>query len=99
MHFFRKKSHQEDDSEVKNLYTMKRGQRGIVTEIHGGHIFKRRLADIGIREEKTLTKVCNQPLHGPVQVKVDNTEIALGKHMAMRIKVRCIETLTCEGDG
>ena len=98
MRFFGKNNHRKDDkdSDIKSLYHMQRGQKGVVVNIQGGHIFKMRLSDIGIREDKVVTKVCNQPLHGPVQVKVDNTEIALGRHMAMKIEVKCLDSIKCE---
>ncbi len=81
---------------LRTLNEMERGQRGVVVEIHGGHLFVQRLADIGLRINKTVTKVCNQPMHGPVQVKVDNTEIAIGRHMSQRIFVKCLDQVTCD---
>ena len=94
MRFSEKNKHSSSD--LISLSLIQRGQKAIIVEIHGGFVFTKRLADIGVREGKEITKVCDQPLHGPVQIKVDNTEIALGRNMSERILVKLIETLTCE---
>ncbi|MFP4459724.1 MAG: ferrous iron transport protein A [Candidatus Zixiibacteriota bacterium] len=75
---------------------MKRGQFGIVEAIEGGQSMRKKLEDIGIRIGKKIVKICNQPLSGPVQIKVDNIQVAIGHRMASRIEVSIVDALKCD---
>jgi ferrous iron transport protein A len=46
-----------------------------------------RLADMGLREGKTV-EMLNNPGHGPLVVRVDESRLALGRGVAMKVSVR-----------
>jgi len=46
-----------------------------------------RLENLGLREGKTL-EMLNNPGRGPLLVKVDDSRLALGRGVAMKISVR-----------
>jgi len=69
------------------LTEMRTGQAGTVVEILGGHGFVRRLETLGIRPGKKVTKVSSTLFHGPVTLKVDKAQVALGFGMARKILV------------
>ena len=66
---------------------MEAGQSGTVVGITGGHGLSRRLEAMGIRPGRKITKVSSTFLRGPVTVKVDHTQIAIGFGMANKIVV------------
>ena len=66
---------------------MHAGQTGKVVEILGGaHLFNR-LNSLGIRPGKRITKVSSMFLRGPVTVRVDRSQVAIGFGMAGKIVV------------
>ena len=75
-----------DDKQV-TLTQMYSGQSGIVVQVQGGHGMVNRLADLGIRPGKRVTKVSSMIMGGPVTVAVDRAQIAIGFGMAKRILV------------
>ncbi len=60
----------------------------MVTEIQGGYGLGRRLESLGIRVGKKVTKVSSQFLRGPITVRIDNYQVALGFGMAKKIMVK-----------
>lgn len=66
---------------------MKPGQTGEVIKVLGGHGFIRRLQALGIRSGKRITKVSSMFMKGPVTIRVDNTQVAIGFGMASKIVV------------
>lgn len=60
----------------------------MVAEIHGGQGLIRRLESMGIRVGKRVTKVSSQFMHGPVTVRIDGFQVAVGFGMAKKILVR-----------
>ena len=70
------------------LSRMKTGQSGIVVHILGGHGLVNRLAALGIRQGKRITKVSSMFMRGPVTIQVDRAQVAVGFVMAHRIIVR-----------
>lgn len=66
---------------------MKRGQNGIVKELHGGSEFVQKLASLGIRMDQSLTKISSMVLSGPVVISIHKRHIAIGFGMARRILV------------
>jgi ferrous iron transport protein A len=66
---------------------MEAGQKGVIVGILGGHGLRRRLEAMGVRPGKTITKVGGQAFRGPVTLRVDHTQIALGFGMANKIVV------------
>jgi len=75
------------DGKQTTLRLMKAGQSGVVVEIHGGYGFVRRLSAMGIRPGKRITKVSAMFMRGPVTVRVDRVQLAIGYGLANRIIV------------
>lgn len=59
-----------------------------IIEIASGRGLRRRLEALGIMEGTVITKVSTQLMHGPVVLKVRNTQVAIGFGMARKIKVQ-----------
>jgi ferrous iron transport protein A len=70
-----------------DLTQLEEGESGKVVDIQGGHGLIRRLESMGIRAGKKLTKVSSQFMHGPVTLRIDNYQIAIGYGMAKKILV------------
>jgi ferrous iron transport protein A len=66
---------------------MEIGQTGTVIGILGGRGLMRRLEALGIRPGKKVTKISSALLRGPVTLRVDNAQVAIGFGMANRIIV------------
>lgn len=71
-----------------NLAQMGTGGRGTVVAVAGGHGLARRLEALGVRPGKRITKVSSEIMRGPVIVRVDRSDIAIGFGMARHIVVR-----------
>jgi ferrous iron transport protein A len=69
------------------LANMKTGQTGTVVGVLGGHGLIRRLDALGIRPGKRVIKLNSTLFRGPVILRVDNTQVAVGFGMATRIIV------------
>jgi len=69
------------------LVQMDIGQTGTVIEVLGGRGLVRRLDALGIRPGKKVTKISFTLFRGPVTLRVDNAQIAVGFGMAKRIIV------------
>lgn len=66
---------------------MAAGQSGTVLQILGGYGLTQRLQALGVRPGKKITKISSMFGHGPVTVRVDDTQIAIGFGMADKIIV------------
>jgi ferrous iron transport protein A len=75
------------------LTEMKTGQTGIVIEVLGGHGLIRRLDALGIRPGRKVTKLSSTLFRGPVMLRVDNTQVAVGFGMARKITVEADKSL------
>lgn len=73
---------------TKDLTQLEEGETGLVVGIHGGYGLLHRLESLGIRVGKKVTKVSSQLMRGPVTVKIDNSEVAMGFGMARKIIVQ-----------
>lgn len=69
------------------LAQMEIGQAGIIVGIQGGRGLIRRLEALGIRPGKKVTKISAALFRGPVTLRVDNSQVAVGFGMAKRIIV------------
>ena len=69
------------------LTEMRDGQEATVAEITGGAGLADRLTSMGIRPGKRITRFCSMYLRGPVTVRVDNIQVALGRGIANKIMV------------
>jgi ferrous iron transport protein A len=75
-------------NEQLTLAEMKTGQTGIVVGVLGGHGLIRRLDALGIRPGKKVTKLNSTLFRGPVTLRVDNAQVAVGFGMARKIIVK-----------
>ena len=69
------------------LAEMKTGQTGTVVGVLGGHGLIQRLDALGIRPGKKVTKLSSTLFRGPVMLRVNNTQVAVGFGMARKIIV------------
>ena len=69
------------------LAEMKTGQTGTVVGVMGGHGLIRRLDALGIRPGRKVTKISSTLFRGPVILRVDNAQVAVGFGMARKIIV------------
>ena len=69
------------------LAEMKTGQTGTVVEVLGGHGLIGRLDALGIRPGRKVTKLSSTLFRGPVMVRVNSTQVAVGFGMARKIMV------------
>jgi len=75
------------------LTALRDGESGIVTSIKAGSGmgrgwgFKKRLLDMGLTPGTIVTVVKSAPFHGPLEVFVRGSRLALGRGMAQRIFV------------
>jgi ferrous iron transport protein A len=70
-----------------NLNQLEDGQTGTVIQLLGGRSFIARLEAIGIRPGNKVTKVCSMLFKGPVTLKSNGTQVALGFGMANKVIV------------
>jgi len=70
-----------------DLTQLDEGESGVVVDIQGGYGLIRRLESLGIRVGKKVTKVSSQFMRGPVTVRIDNYQVALGFGMARKVLV------------
>jgi ferrous iron transport protein A len=69
------------------LAEMKAGQTGIVVGVLGGHGLIQRLDALGIRPGRKVTKLSSTLFRGPVTLRVNNSQVAVGFGMARKIIV------------
>ena len=80
------------------LTALRDGESGIVTSVgegpgrgyergRGGWGFKKRLMDMGLTPGTRVTVVKSAPFHGPLEVSVRGSRLALGRGMAERVFV------------
>jgi ferrous iron transport protein A len=69
------------------LGQMSAGQTGTIIRILGGRGLTGRLEALGVRPGKKVTKISAMLFHGPVTLRTDHTQVAVGFGMANRILV------------
>jgi len=78
------------------LTTLRNGETGTVTSIRAGGGgrgfgrgwgFEQRLMDLGLTPGTKVTVVKSAPFHGPVEILVRGSRLALGRGMADKILV------------
>ena len=74
-------------NEQLTLAKMKTGQTGTVVGVLGGHGLIQRLDALGIRPGKRVIKLNSTLFRGPVMLRVDNAQVAVGFGMARKIIV------------
>ena len=70
-----------------SLADMREGETGRIVRIDGGHHLAQKLEALGIREGREITKVSGQWMKGPVLLRQNKTQAALGFGMARRVFV------------
>lgn len=75
------------NSNEKTVHELNNGESAKIVELHGGKHFLNKAESLGLRIGLKITKVSKQMLHGPVTVKVGQTQIAIGHNMSKRIIV------------
>jgi len=70
-----------------SLIEMADGEKGVISEIVGGHGLTKKLDNWGLHIGKEITKVSRQWRRGPVVIQSGNTQVALGYGIALKIKV------------
>ena len=68
-----------------SLFDLQTGQKAIIKRLKEGEMFRKKLASLNIRVGKIIRKITEQPLSGPVVIKIDNTEATIGMNMAKEI--------------
>ncbi len=69
------------------LFDLKSDEKATIKRLEGGTEFQKKLFLLNIRVGKMIRKVTVEPLHGPVVIEIDNTEVAIGLNMAKKIVV------------
>ena len=77
-----------DQNRVVTLAEMKAGQMGIVVEVLGGRGLIQRLDALGIRPGKKVTKLSSTLFRGPIMLRVNNSQVAIGFGMARKIIIK-----------
>jgi len=75
------------------LTALKDGEAGIIMSISGGGYgrrwgFEKRLADLGLTPGTRIIVVKAAPFHGPIEVLVRGSRLALGRGISDRILVK-----------
>ena len=75
----------------KSLIELKSKESGIIKQIQGGKRLNEKLSSLGVYINKNITKISGALLQGPVVIRIDKMEIALGRGMASKILVEIKE--------
>ena len=78
--------------QIRTLEDLKPGEGGRIAQIDGGHGMVGRLAALGIRPGRRITKLSSGFMRGPVTIEVDRAQMAIGFGMAKRIRVEVEDT-------
>jgi Fe2+ transport system protein FeoA len=73
---------------VKKVTELRSKESARVIRIEGGKNFKEKLNTLGIREDVKIEKMSDSFLKGPIVIKINLMEIAIGWRMANRILVQ-----------
>ena len=68
-----------------SLINLRDYEEAVVMDIAGGIGARKRLENMGVRVGKYITKISGAS--GPIVVKVDNSQIAIGRGIASKIMV------------
>ena len=73
------------------LFDLESGKKATIKQLEGGEEFRKKLASLNIRVGKTIRKITAEPLHGPIVIKIGNTEATIGMKMSKKIVVEPLE--------
>ncbi|MFW9899499.1 MAG: ferrous iron transport protein A [Candidatus Thorarchaeota archaeon] len=77
---------------IKCLTECKKGEETRVIGVNAGFKVKRRLANLGIIPGTIIKKKKDAPFHGPLEIYVKGSTLAIGRGLASKILVECGET-------
>jgi len=77
----------DKNMKILPLTDLEANQSGIIREIQGGRGMVSRLYALGVIPGKRVTKISAMMMRGPVVLRVNNTEVAIGFGMASRVMV------------
>lgn len=69
------------------LSELKKGEKGVITQINGQGLLRKRLSEMGFIKGKTVEAVRYAPLGSPVVYKILNSEIAITPDIASQIEI------------
>jgi ferrous iron transport protein A len=72
----------------KPITSLEAGKTAVILRLEGGFLFRKKMGDMGIREQKTIRLVAKHPFHGPLVIEIDGREMTLGRGMAQHIITR-----------
>jgi len=73
--------------EIMPLMDLRVGQKGIVALIRGGRGMIQRLTDMGLTPGTEIRILKSAPFHGPIEICVRGSNLAIGRGVAMKIFV------------
>lgn len=71
----------------KPLIDLAQGEDGVIAAISGGRGMQHRLRRLGLAEGQTVRKLSALAMGGPIVVRVNRTQVAIGRGMARRVLV------------
>ncbi|TFF90700.1 MAG: ferrous iron transport protein A [Promethearchaeota archaeon] len=74
---------------IKCLTECKKGEQTKVIGVNAGFRAKRRLANLGIVPGTIIKKKTEAPFHGPLEIIVKGSTLAIGRGLAAKILVEC----------
>ncbi|NOY81858.1 MAG: ferrous iron transport protein A [Kiritimatiellaeota bacterium] len=74
-----------------NLLSCEPGVPHRIAALQGGPGFRARLYNLGIAKGQIVTKVHTHAFRGPVTLQVGQSQVALGRGMAARIRVEALQ--------
>jgi len=75
---------------LDSLTSLEVGERGTIVFIGGGKAAVQRLMDMGLTQGTQVEILACAPFHGPVELRVRGTALAIGRGLANKILVRVI---------
>jgi len=63
------------------------GQSGTIHSCRGGQAMEQRLNSLGIRQGQRVTRIGGMFMRGPITIKVEKSQVAIGFGMAKHIMV------------
>jgi ferrous iron transport protein A len=69
------------------LVDLKEGQEGTISRISGGRGIRGRLRQLGLLEGQQVRKLSALAMGGPIVVRVNRAQVAIGRGMAEKVMV------------
>ena len=75
---------------IEPLTDLPQNREARIIKFMGGHRLHHKLRVMGIREGRIIKIISKQPLHGPLTVAVNGSQVTLGRGMSEKIIVEKI---------